>query len=389
MFDPDHSVPLLLELLAVPGTSGDEQGIHAQITKKLLDVGVPHSAIIDDKANKRIPSGGSVGNLVVRLCGNAPGAPRLLVAHLDTVPLCRGARPVVVGNEIHSADPDTALGGDNRTGCAALVLIAEQLLRLKGNHPPVTLLFTVQEELGNLGAQYLDHSCLGDVQFALNFDGAKPEEILRGAIGTERIQTRVCGRAAHAGVSPEAGVSAIAVAATAIANLVQQGSHGLILRRGMRGTLNVGVVRGGEATNVVCPEVITDGEVRSLVPGLRRELLEEYRAAFAAACEAVWAADGGRALVEHQVSLLYEAFEIPENSPLLELVRSEVTKAGRIPEVKISNGGLDANWLAAHGVPTITIGAGQRGIHSPDEKVIISDFLAALDVGFGVATGSV
>ena len=138
----------LMKFLSVEGVTGQEAAIAAVVSDELNKVGVPASAIRFDDANKRIPLPTQTGNLIVDLPGTRPG-PRLLFAtHLDTVPLCAGAKPKREGNRIVS-DGTTALGGDNRTGCAVLVSLAETLLKHKLPHPPITLLFTVREESGN------------------------------------------------------------------------------------------------------------------------------------------------------------------------------------------------------------------------------------------------
>jgi tripeptide aminopeptidase len=144
----------LLKFLAVEGVTGQEAAIAAAVIDELKKVGVPASAIRFDTVNKRIPLPTQTGNLLVDLPGTRTG-PRLLFAtHLDTVLLCAGAKPKREGDRIVS-DGTTALGGDNRTGCAVLVTLAETLMKHKLPHPPITLLFTVREESGIHGARRL------------------------------------------------------------------------------------------------------------------------------------------------------------------------------------------------------------------------------------------
>ena len=133
----------LMRFLSVEGVTGQEAKIAAAVSDELKKVGVPATAIRFDDAQKRIPLPTETGNLIVDLPGTQSG-PRLLFAtHLDTVPLCAGAKPKREGDRIFT-DGSTALGGDNRTGCAVLVTLAETLLKHKLPHPPITLLFTEQ-----------------------------------------------------------------------------------------------------------------------------------------------------------------------------------------------------------------------------------------------------
>ena len=153
------------------------------------------------------------GNLIVDLPGTRSG-PRLLFAtHLDTVPLCAGAKPKREGDRIVS-DGTTALGGDNRSGCAVLVTLAETLLKHKLPHPPITLLFTVREESGLHGARELDPADLGGATMCFNVDGRLAAELIIGAVGQENWDVEIRGKASHAGVAPEKGISATLVVET-------------------------------------------------------------------------------------------------------------------------------------------------------------------------------
>ena len=226
--DAERAVERLMRFLAVEGVTGRERAIGAEVEKALQEAGVPASAIRFDTANQRIPVPTETGNLIVKLPGTRPDAPRLLFStHLDTVPLCAGAVPIRSKNRI-TAKGDTALGGDNRTGVACLVTLAATLLERQMPHPPLTLLFTVREESGLFGAAHLDPADLGGVTMGFNVDGKEPAALTVGAVGAERWEVEIVGRASHAGVHPEQGISATLVASLALAEacarrLVRQG----------------------------------------------------------------------------------------------------------------------------------------------------------------------
>src|SRR5947207_13659621 len=150
-FNEDHALSRLLRFLAVEGVTGQEKAIAEAVLRDLVESGVPRPAITFDQANERIEVPTECGNLIVKLPGTRPGPPLLFVTHLDTVPLCAGAEPVLKGNRIVSAER-TALGGDNRTGVAVLGTLAATLIEFNLPHPPLTLLFTVREESGLWGA---------------------------------------------------------------------------------------------------------------------------------------------------------------------------------------------------------------------------------------------
>src|SRR2546423_736490 len=145
--DRDKAIARLMRFLAVEGVTGKEKAIGAEVVSTLREVGVPDDAIRFDQANTKIPLPTETGNLIVTLPGTKPGPRRLFSTHLDTVPLCAGAVPMRKGERI-VPQGKTALGGDNRTGVAALVTMLAELHAQKFPHGPMTVLFTVREESG-------------------------------------------------------------------------------------------------------------------------------------------------------------------------------------------------------------------------------------------------
>src|SRR6476660_1616385 len=206
----------LMKFLSVEGITGQEAAIAAAVSDELRKVGVPASAIRFDDANKRIPLPTQTGNLYVDLPGTRSGQRLLFATHLDTVPLCAGAKPRIDGRRIVS-DGTTALGGDNRTGCALLVSLAETLLKQKLPHPPITLLFTVREESGLHGARELKPADLGGAKMCFNVDGKLASELITGAVGQVNWEAEIFGKASHAGVAPDRGISATLAAGLALA----------------------------------------------------------------------------------------------------------------------------------------------------------------------------
>src|SRR4249919_1758544 len=216
--DKNAAVERLMRFLAIEGVTGREALIGRDISAALQEAGVPARAIRLDDANTRIPLPTETGNLIVDLPGTGAlgNQPRLLfMTHMDTVPLCAGARPKRQGRKIVNT-AKTALGGDNRTGCAVLVTLAAELLRRKLDHPPLTLLYTVREESGLWGARHVRPADLGGVAMGFNFDGRSAADVVIGAVGADRWEVEIFGRAAHAGGAPERGISATMILAEAL-----------------------------------------------------------------------------------------------------------------------------------------------------------------------------
>jgi tripeptide aminopeptidase len=309
------------------------------------------------------------------------------VGHLDTVPLCRGAVPVRKGDRIVS-EGKTGLGGDNRTAVACLVTVIETLLARGLPHPPLTFLFTVGEEIGLQGSRFVRIADLGRPRLGFNVDGGDPTKLTIGALGSDRWEVEVLGRAAHAGVHPDHGVSATLIAATAIREVAAQGYFGRIRKGRKRGSSNVGRIEGGEAANQVTDRVRVEGESRSHDPRFVTEITETYRKAFQNAARRVKNHRGVRGKVRFKVRRAYEPFRIGRREPVVRLAAAAVRNLGLRPELRVVDGGLDANHLNARGVPTITLGAGQHSPHTTDEYVVVAEYLDGCRLALGLASGS-
>jgi tripeptide aminopeptidase len=383
-----EALHIVMQLMAIPGRSGEETAIMDFIRDELIEAGAPKSLLAMDDAHRRSPIGGSVGNMTLKLPGTTRGPRRMLSAHVDTVPICIGSRPTRKGSRIVSANKKTGLGGDDRSGAAIILTTALTILRAKLPHPPLTFLWIVQEEAGLLGARYMRVSKLGKPKLAFNFDGGAPHTLKIGATGGYRMAIEIHGLAAHAGNHPEEGVSAIAIASIAIADLTDRGWHGLIEKDGHTGTSNFGVIQGGEATNVVTDYVKLRVEARSHEPEFRDAIVKEIRSAFESAADRVLNTAEKSGRVEFDGRLDYEAFRLALDEPSVIAAAAAVKAECGELDMAVTNGGLDANWLTAHGIPTVTLGCGQRNIHTRAEELDIAEFHAARRIALRLATAN-
>jgi len=381
----------LMRLLSVEGVTGKEKNIAEAVSAELQKAGVPASAIRYDDANKRIPVPTETGNLIVDLPGTRPGPRLLFSTHLDTVPLCAGAKPRREGDRIVT-DGTTALGGDDRTGCAVLVVVAETLLKHNLPHPPITLLFTVREESGLHGARELDPKELGGAVMCINVDGQAPADLIIGAVGQENWEVEITGKASHAGVAPEKGISATMVGAFALAEARREGWFGKVQKPNGFGSSNIGIFGGrdgaaaGDATNVVTDYAFLKGEARSPDAAFAVAIGDGYRAAFARAQTEVKDHEGDTAKVKFTQTTAYPPFKLDKSAPVVKRATRALETLGITPNLVFSNGGLDANWLDKHGVPTVTIAAGQAEIHTVKEYVNLPEFAMGCRIAVLLAT---
>ena len=393
LINASAAVDLLMRFLAIEGVTGHEKNIGRTIQSALRNAGLSSKQIRFDTANERIPLPTQTGNLIAELPGTIPGPRLLFMTHMDTVPLCAGAVPVRKGAKI-VPQGRTALGGDNRTGCAALVTLVSTLLEHKLPHPPMTVLFTVREESGLFGARHLDPNDLNGPVMGFNIDGRSASDIILGAVGADRWEVEIHGKAAHAGVHPEHGISATLIASLALADVHEKGWFGKVKKAGKEGTSNIGSIgnaqgnAAGEATNVVTDFAQVRGESRSHDAKFVREISAAYKQAYKNAASRVTDQAGKTGKVKFTSRLDYYPFRLTESSAPVQRAMAAARMLGREPVCRTTNGGLDANWIVRHGIPTITFGAGQNEIHTVNEWVDLPEYLAGCRMALAIATGA-
>ncbi len=391
LVDVDYATDMLIRLLAIDSVTGFEAAIGAAIVDELKKVGVPASAIRYDTVHQRIKLPTEVGNLIVDLPGTRPGPRLLFSTHMDTVPLCKGAKPRREGDRIVS-DGTTALGGDNGTGCAVLIALAKTLIDHKLPHPPITMLFTVREESGLHGARELDPKDLLGATMGFNVDSTHAALLTIGAVGQQNWEVTIKGKAAHAGVAPERGISSTLVASVGLTEAHRSGWFGKVVQPEGKGSSNIGIFGGkdgkpaGDATNVVTDYVHLVGEARSTDAAFAVKITEAFEAAFNKAKGEVKDADGNMAEVTFQSRTAYPPFLMSEDDPAVQRAKKAAQGMGLEPVTMVSAGGLDANWLVKHGVPTVTFGAGQAEIHTVNEYVVIPEFAQGCRLAVAIAT---
>lgn len=382
----ERALDLVMELMAIPGRSGEEGLVADFIRDRLLQAGVAPENVQTDSAWKRAPIRGQTGNLVLKLPGTHRGPRRMFSAHMDTVPICIGSQPVRVDDLVRSANPETGLGADDRSGVAVILNTALEILERGLPHPPLTFCWFIQEEIGLQGSRCISKSLLANPQMAFNWDGGSPAKVTIGATGGYRMSIEIRGIASHAGVAPQRGVSAITIAALAIADLHQRGWHGDIQKGRRRGTSNIGVIQGGEATNVVTDRVQVHAEARSHDPTMRQRIVREIVEAFEKAAGEVKNTDGVSGGVTVDGRLDYESYRLKKSDPCVQAAVAAVQTIGRTAELAIANGGIDANWLVKHGIPTASFGCGAMNVHTVDETLNIADFQDACRMALRLAS---
>lgn len=358
-----------LELVRIPSPSGREREVAQVVKSKLEKLGL---TVSEDNAGGKF--GGEQGNLIVKVPGTLESVPPILFnAHLDTVVPCDNVNPILEGDKVRS-DGRTILGADNKAGVCALLEFIRVLKEDKIQHGPLEIVFTVAEETGLNGAKYLDYSLINSkVGFVLD-SGPPVNKVIVKAPSQKNLRAVIKGKAAHAGVSPEKGVNAIQLAARAIAAM-------RLGRIDSETTANIGVIKGGLATNIVPEEVEILGEARSH----EQRKLDEQIAHMVTLLEREAQKGGGKAEVE--VKEVYRSFNITENDLPAKILKTALEKMGLKPQWETTGGGSDANIFNERGIKCVLICCGEESPHSPEnERLDIPSALLSVELLVNIVT---
>ena len=354
---------LLIELIKIDSLSRKERNVALRLRREMEQLGA--TVVLDDAGEK---VGGDVGNLIAYFPGNRPDAKSLLLsAHMDTVVPGEGIVPILE-NDILRTDGHTVLGGDDKGGVA---IICEVLRAIQENQipcGPVDVVFTICEEAGLIGAKCLDVNKLR-ARTGLVLDSDSVGYLFTKAPAKNRMEFRVYGLEAHAGICPEKGINAIKVAADGVARM-QLG------RIDYETTANIGVVEGGMAGNIVPNQVILRGEARSHSrEKLDRQTEHMKRCLEDAAARHTVEIDGKRhmATVGAKIERDYEQMDVPESAPIVKLVLEAARNLNLEVKTQATGGGCDASVLNQKGLVVANLATGMREIHTVNEWLDLKD----------------
>jgi len=357
----DELQDLFVRLASIRSPSRDEREIADAVIDFVRGLGLDVHE--DDTA---AVTGCACGNLIVRVPGRQEGTPIALCAHLDTVPV--DTPPVVVvENGVVRSDGHTILGADDKAAVAVLLL----LLRDFAADPPaaaVEVVLTAGEEIGLQGAKALAVEAL-NARAAFVFDSeGEPGTIIVSAPTLKEVDARFTGVAAHAGIEPERGRSAIAAAARAVAALD-------LGRQDDETTCNVGLIEGGSAVNVVAERCLVRAEARSR----DQEKLAALVARMLEACSVAAAETGVD--VELDVREAFRGYEHRREGLPMRIALAALAGIGMAARPVGGGGGSDGNVFNARGLPSVTLGVGFERVHSPQESIRVERLAQLYELG--------
>jgi tripeptide aminopeptidase len=346
-----------MELVQIDSETKHEAEIARVLTDKFIKLGLD---VMEDDSKEQ--TGHGAGNLICTLKGSKEDAdPIYFTSHMDTVVPGKGIKPIMKDGFITS-DGSTILGADDKAGIAAMLEAIRIIKEDDIAHGDIQFIITAGEESGLVGAKALDASLINaKYGYALDSNG-KVGEIIVAAPTQAKLWTVMKGKTAHAGLAPEKGVSAITLAAKAIAKMP-------LGRIDEETTANIGRFEGGKQTNIVADHVEILAEARSLDPDKMKKQVQKMKEAYEQTAESY----GGSA--EVTVKLMYPGYKQESGDHLVEVARKAANSIGRESKLVKSGGGSDANIIAGHGIPTVNLAVGYEEIHTTNERMPVEELV--------------
>lgn len=371
MINEKRLIQEFIELVKIGSPSGKEKKIAQAVRDKLKNLG---GEVSMDKF-------GNVIGKFSAICHSERSEESLLPtimlnAHLDTVTPGEGISPIIEDNIIKS-DGKTILGADDKAGVAVIL----EVLRNFKNSPPIDVVFTLSEEIGLLGAKGLDYSLI-DAKFGYALDSGDVKEIVTRAPSHNKIYIKIYGKEAHAGTSPEKGISAIEILSKAI-------SKQRLGKIDDETTGNIGVIKGGNATNIVAGYAEAQGEVRSHNERKLKDKTDEIIRIFNETAKDFSKEIDGEVIsprIEEKVTREYNSFHIPDDDKVAKRVVRAGNRLGFSIETKKGGGGSDANIFNKKGIRTVILGTGMQKIHTKEEFIKIEDLVLSARLLFEIIT---
>lgn len=352
----DRLISQFLDYVKIESPSTKEDNFAKVLKTELESIGFE---VIVDNAGEKAES--NTGNLIGYLRGNKEVEPIMFCSHMDTVTPCENIQPIIEDGIIKSAG-NTILSADDKAG---IVAILEGIRHIKENNIPhgdIEVVFTICEETGLLGSKYLDYSKIkSKMAFILDSSGDVGGVIVKGPAQAQ-IHAKFHGKAAHAGLSPEKGISAIQVASRAIDRMN-------LLRIDEETTANVGIIKGGTATNIVTDYVEVEFECRSLDEKKLNKQVKHMVDTIENATKDY------NATVDILVENSYPTFTVSEDEPILKVVEKAMIATNIPYNPRSTGGGSDTNIFNGKGINAITLGIGLFNAHSVDEYIAVDDII--------------
>lgn len=362
MIKQDRLTDYTMDLITIDSPSKQEKEVAMKLKYDMEQIGAQCSF---DSADEKV--GGNVGNLTVKVKGNTDAPPFFFSSHMDTVSPGIGIKPHIKEGIMRS-DGTTILGSDDKSGIAIIVEVIKSLKENNIPHGDIEVAFTICEEIGLLGAKYYDINNIS-AKHGIVLDSSTPDRLVLRCPSAEELNFTVHGIEAHAGLCPQNGISAIKVASDAISIMT-------FGRIDHETTSNIGIIKGGIATNIVTGKVEVVGEVRSHDEQKLKSQVYHMTECFMNSAKKYKIVLDGKQLeakVEVRTERSYDRMDVGDDSFISKLVLKAVQNLGHKVKLHTTGGGCDANYFNKFGLSCANLGTGMYELHTVNEYLVLEE----------------
>lgn len=354
MINNEKVLERFFDYIKIDSETGFEKEMGERLVKDFTELGME---VYADNIGTKIDSTGT--NVYAFLKGDESKETMLFSAHMDTVVPGKNIEPIIEDGYIKSKG-ETILGGDDKSGIVAIVEAIRTIKENNLENRPVEVLITIREESGLKGSKNADYSRLKAKKAVVLDSSGDVGKVMLSAPGQLSINAEFIGKKAHAGVAPEEGISAIAVAAKAISNMK-------LLRIDEETTANIGVLKSEYPTNIVPDSCVLVAEARSRNNDKLIAQGEHMRACMEDACKEYGAT------LNCKIETSYESYKVDENSELPQFIKAKFAEAGITTVFGSSGGGSDANIFAKNGIESVVLATGMDKVHTTNEQITVEN----------------
>lgn len=356
-----------LEYVQIDSETGNEKAFADRMVQELKSLG---GIVTTDNAGEALGSNGY--NIYATFEGTLSGEPILFSAHMDTVKPGVGIKPLVVDGIIRSSG-DTILASDDKSGVAGIIEAIRSIQEKQIPHRTFEVIFTIAEEGGLNGAKQLDYARIKSKKGVALDSSGNVGKIIAQAPGQIKIYADVIGKTAHAGIAPEAGISAIQVAARGIAKMN-------LLRIDEETTANIGTINARYATNIVPDKVSIIAETRSRNYDKLQAQAKHMVDCLQSAC------DEFGAKLECRCETAYVSYNIPHDHALIKELSAVLADMGIEPVVGSTGGGSDVNIFNLNGIDAVVLATGMSKVHTTDEFIEVKQLELTAEMMYRLMT---
>ena len=362
MIKQDRLTDYTMDLITIDSPSKQEKEVAMKLKYDMEQIGAQCSF---DNADEKV--GGNVGNLTVKVKGNTNAPPFFFSSHMDTVSPGIGIKPHIKDGIMRS-DGTTILGSDDKSGVAIIVEVIKSLKENNIPHGDIEVAFTICEEIGLLGAKYYDINNIS-AKHGIVLDSSTPDRLVLRCPSAEDLNFTVHGIEAHAGLCPQDGISAIKVASDAISSMT-------FGRIDHETTSNIGIIKGGIATNIVTGKVEVVGEVRSHDEQKLKSQVYHMTECFMNSAKKYKIVLNGKQLeakIDVRTERSYDRMDVGDDSFITKLVLKAVENLGHKVKLHTTGGGCDANYFNKFGLSCANLGTGMYELHTVNEYLVLEE----------------